>query len=243
MSIISNGKPGAILQPASYRRDTARGWQNSIKWRGPKKDLMSQIGKYNAAFYNVDFSSQTGAVWDLSITGSNSPDGSAEAPINIWESSSNVIQKDIFSNPNLKSLTTQDIIDIRKAVQDAQTGGTIPTTFTGIKLNTFGLMLLGANTWDINQPILRHTQVTSQAWLVKTAYAGVGSIFTDPGAPSAFLIGLPASGDGTANIPGGSNFGWKKEVPTIQTAPFCKYQIVQDWKFGEYSTLLYGGLN
>lgn len=240
--IIINGTNGAILQPDEFSGEPYRGLTQTRRWRGPKgmiQPLMAQLAAAGISFRCV---SQTGAVWEIVATASFTIGGASadEVPTDIWECESTTITTQAINSPAFSALVQADI----DKIQAGLTSGTAPTpALTGDALIAYNLMVKQIP-YVTSSPTLRHTQITSNTFTAQVAYANVGKIFATASldAPSLFRVGLPASGGGASGMPGGSNFGWFKHPPHVQTAAYNKVQVVQHFEFGEWSTKLHGGL-
>lgn len=248
MSIVVNGKNQAIRQPDSFRFDPIRGWQTVIRYRGTKAKVMELVPELATAGCSIDISSNSGAVWELQASSPQALDGSAEVPVNMWESASSIASKDLSDSPEFSGVSETDLGRITKWLQSHGDDGAEPTSpaLTGDALTLLRLKKRGIP-HEVYQPILRHTQIVSARYGTQTAYSNVGRIFSTPtGAPGDFLTALPSSGASTRPAINGSGtgfiFGWKKKPPQVQTAAYNKRQVIQEWEFGEFNVKQFGAL-
>lgn len=240
MSIIVLGLNAAIPQPDAYSFDPNRGASQIAHWSGTKEKILPLMNTLVAANIGFDCYSNSGAKWDLVARSSANLGGEQEAAINLWEVLPNKVERDLLDSPECASLSAAD----RKALAIYIKNGTEPSpALSGTAATVRDLLDIGVRARRSNQPTIRHTQTTSNAYTVKRAYSSVGSIFATAsiGAPSALLMGLPNSGSGRA-LAGGFNFGWMKNPTQCRAAAFNKIEVIQEWEFGEWSVFQYGGL-
>lgn len=244
MSAIVLGKFAAIEQPQGYRYDPVRGDQTTRRWRGPKAKIIELLSQLRGAGATYDCFSNSGAVWEVIASFGQALDGSTEAPIDVWDSFNNRTEKDILDSSISNSISPEDKRRIRNAVSAFASDGSAPSpAFTGAALTVYDLMTNGITSIRVNAQVVRHTQIVSNNYAVKTSNTNNGRIVTTASiaAPSTFLLTLPSSGAGRT-VAGGFNFGWYKNPPQVQTAAYNKVQIIQEWEYGEWSVFEYGAL-
>lgn len=175
-----------------------------------------------------------------------------------WEFFAQHAEKDLLDsaveNPNSVGLLTQNQIEkIRFFIQNPP-DGTItkfPTQADFVLDSTdgglagfaiYGLMFQGVRNFPVEQPMLRRTVTTSNQYAVAYALTNIRKIIstatlvTLESMPTALLFNLPAdvSNDNTRA------YGWYKPFPTIQQVARLKWQIVQEWQYGLWATLIWG---
>lgn len=250
------GKYDAIRQPDGYRYEPTRGHQTTLRWRGPKPKINAIIPDLIAGGYSYDCSSQNGVVWELAAYTAQPPDGiggTEEQPINVWESFPNYIEKDILDSPTADGVSEEDKNVVIAGVASPPKNGAAPkrednTPITGAALSLYRLMRNKVTSLRVNQMVIRHTQIVSSSYVVKTAQTNANRIVSSAsiGVPSSFLITLPDSGASTRPAINGAGtewiLGWYKKRPQVQTAANNKLQISQEWEFGEWNVFMYGTL-
>jgi hypothetical protein len=117
-------------------------------------------------------------------------------------------------------------------------------------LSVYQLMVQGVRSHPVDQPILRRTIVTSQRYAVAMALTNLRKIISTTSllsleqVPNDSLFYDPGSGqlllpqDVSANT--ALAYGWYKTFPTVQQIALLKWQVVQEWQYGLWATLVWG---
>ncbi len=103
-------------------------------------------------------------------------------------------------------------------------------------------MKKGVRSAAVEIPTIRHTQTVSSLWPIKAGQTNVNAIYSTTtlieveAIPTAVLFEFP---EGTSNKPGLA-FGWRKKSPTVRVAPWKRYQIQQEFIYGQWPIIVYG---
>jgi hypothetical protein len=106
----------------------------------------------------------------------------------------------------------------------------------------YNLMKDGVRSFPVDVPTLRHTQTVSNRWAIKVSLTNVrkiistGSLISLEAIPSAILFNLPND----ASTFSDKKYGWRKKFPNVQQVANLKFQLVQEWQYGLWPTVLFG---
>jgi hypothetical protein len=113
----------------------------------------------------------------------------------------------------------------------------------------YNLMMRGVTSHPVEQPILRRTMITSQHYAVALALVNVRKIISTASLISLENISSESlfynPGNGQLLLPNDVStypnlaYGWYKGFPTVQEIALLKYSIVQEWKYGLWTTLVW----
>ena len=109
-------------------------------------------------------------------------------------------------------------------------------------LEVYQLMLAGVRSYPIEQPVIRHTITTSNRYSINRSLANVRAILSTQSLlafnniPNALLFNIP---NDVSNNPSFA-YGWRQLFPTAQQVALLKWQIVQEWQYGLWATLIWG---
>lgn len=184
-----------------------------------------------------------------------------------WELFAQPVDKDLLAarieNVNsIAQLSPAQVATIRFYLQNPPSGAPnaenpYPTaddfetdgeTNGALALQVLILMMQGVSSFPVEAPQLRRTETTSSQYAVISSLTSVGKIITTgslqsiENAPQLFY-NLPEDTwvEPNPNFTSiGFAFGWRKRYPTIQQVALLKWNIVQEWDYGYWATLLYG---
>lgn len=204
-----------------------------------------------------------GPMWKLEATIPAVDSGSGpvvDDPIDQWELFANKFEKDILSAnttlvaalSNAKINYLRDVLDgkVETASLDCSTTATTPPAILGDSsaISLYKLICSGGKSYDINVPTIRHTKTASQQYEFDSAVTNAGYIFTTEALKAAETIPLGISN----NMPPspGTNpltrtdavqvlYGWKKHYPQITISAYNKAQIIVEYEYGAWATLMY----
>jgi hypothetical protein len=245
------GTPGAIEQTPEYTGGPYEPVMIRRRWRGPKaalKDLIKQV---------------SGWQWSLTGSGPNQeleahipqlPTGNpdSEVPTDIWQLLPGEIEKDILE-ANIavsNALTIADKEKLRNAIKDnvhvSATSFTAGAQSAGVE-ELQELMFEGVKSIETSLPVLQLTRITSSSYTVLFSQEhcdtilSTATLYNDEAVPTNFLIAFDvAPYNVTASVRSRLHYGWFKKRPTLTTMSGGRVQIVQNFKFGLWPTLLYG---
>lgn len=180
-----------------------------------------------------------------------------------WEFFAQRVEKDLLSarveNPtSIALLSSNQVQEIRQLLLDPPDGTLKPfpiatdfqksgETNGALALSIYALMQQGVTAFPVEQPILRRTWTTSNQYGTQYALINTGRILSSAtlaateNLPGALLFNIPNFSwiDPNPNAPSLA-YGWYKRFPTIQQVALLKWNIVQEWEYGLWATLLWG---
>jgi len=260
MSNVLLGLDSAAVElPPRYIFDTSRGWTTIRTFKGTPAQVAALEANYAASGWNTDVTG--GAVWTLTATTADddrSP-GIGEEPIDLWELSANVVEKDILSSncAVVKAFTTaittylRDVLDGKvdisgkTCVSEATTPAAIYGNANAIQV--FLCIAHGLKSERVSAPTLRHTRTAARDYEFASATTGVNELYSKTALGLAETIPLGIFNNMTAP-PAVNPFtrtdgvivfaGWKKQFPHIQASASGKSQIVTEWEYNEWATII-----
>lgn len=178
-------------------------------------------------------------------SGSGSNISDPNTPLNdIWELQPNLVEKDLLDTDvsTINALTSAE----KKAITDAVSKEG-DTTLTGTSLTLYKLLVAGVKTRRVYAPTLRHTRLVRKDYSITDSLRNVGNILTTAQlyslekVPKILLFGLPSGTTPTRADGLSLGYGWYKKPPTITQVSGGKWQLVQEWEYGLWSTDIYTG--
>ena len=246
--------------PVRYTYDPTRGPGTVRTFKGTQ----AQIEALEVAFQNNKWATdvQQGPVWTLTATLSyDYRDGEGgETPVNNWELFANVVEKDILASDisavtglsSARKMYLRDVLDGRVEVKDldCSTEAKTPAAIYGDtnSVALFKAICAGLKSKRVNVPTLRHTETASRDYQFSSALTGVDEVYSTSALgnvetiPSWIYWNMPPAPttNPTTRTDGVVVFkGWHKHYPQLAISAFSKSQIVVEWEYGEWSTILY----
>jgi len=161
---------------------------------------------------------------------------------NIWELQPNMVEKDVLdADISINDLTVAQKDAIKLAISSNAVG-----SLSGNSLKFYKLLRAGVSSIRVFEPVLRHSLTVRSDYSVAVSLSNVGRIFTTSqlssfeGVPSILLFNLP-SGSTYRTDALSVGYGWLKKYPSVTQISGGKWQIVQEWEYGCWSTDLYTG--
>lgn len=254
------GLRGAFLQPATWGRNEL-GNYTIWSFEGTKLEVYAVAAAYAQTLglaYEVKesfgkFRLEIHFPWSM-----NGIDPRTDLVSN-WEFFAQHAEKDLLesaveNSSTIGQLSIQQIATIRYFRDNPPDGKNItlptPTNFqtagessasATIALNVLTLMLQGVRNYPVEVPSLRRTIVTSLQYALSYALLNVRQIISTSSlvrlenVPSNLLFNLPFEASSNPALV----YGWYKSFPTIQQVALLKWQIVQEWQYGLWSTLIW----
>lgn len=240
------GTPGAIEQPRKWSGGPFKVDSLVRAWRGPKEAIYALLAQIKT----------TGFDWTLEEQGPNAtlttsaPSIDApEVPVDTWELLPSAVEKDLLEAdvPIVNRLDGDEVDNVRRFVEERSIpgGGVLGDDVTTL----YRLMIKGMRSVRIFAPTLRRTRTVTSQYAVVQSNANVGrllatgSLIATEAVPASFLISLnsfpftatdPHPSDGVA-----LSYGWFKDPPSLQVAANARLQIIQEWHFGLWPTVIY----
>ena len=113
------------------------------------------------------------------------------------------------------------------------------------------LVLRGQSSFPVFAPVLRWTQTVTSQYAIQASLLNARNIistatmYTLESIPSGLLFSLPNDSNPPTQFiqtPGDLVYGWFKDFPTIRQIARLKWNIVQEWQYGLWPTVIYGDL-
>ncbi len=233
-------------QQASRRRWVKGiGWTTVEIWEGPTEDGV--FGRAQelilAGYTEVEFFQVRHGVWR--VEGSTPTEGQGvpgEDPIDEWTLDSFAELRPVQDNPYFSTLSAANILAIESAVNDGEGMpdlGSSPLNVTGLKL--YNLLAKGTKTYYAEQPILRHVMTFATFDDVSFSMANTLKYHTQASLPSGIASAVQVA---INSIPygvaiSGMAQGWMKMPTVVRQNIFTRAEIVEEWRFGYWETILY----
>lgn len=165
----------------------------------------------------------------------------------IWERDIRVTEKDLLESNNTL-VATASMTELHKAtiliglkddVQPAATG------LTGNPLKVYTLMFNKVKTVLVYQPVIRRTKICANSYATAESDTNMGKVLSASqmssleGAPGGLLYALPSSGTSSIRTDFAINVGYLKMPCRVQQQGDGRWQITQEWDYGEWAADLY----
>lgn len=256
-SIIA-GLNGPTDQGIQFTWNNREGYKAGGSIKGPSAAMKAYPAALVAAGIAHSVSESGGIITIQIQSGGTVEVGQSEAPIDSWQLVNNIALKDIYESPNalvIEAAKAGSLGAIRDDVTRYNTN-LPPNTFvydTGtaaLKNQLFYQLVRGVTHFQVNQPVLRHTQT------VGDRYNGNGVNLTNPLAVyttdqllvecANFPFPLPAVYRNIINaIPTKSAtdylFGWVKQLSSVTTTANYKSEVNTEFTLDLWTTFLYSG--
>lgn len=248
------GRAGAIEQGKEYSGGPGVPTKTIRTWKGPKEAVRNMVDQVLGFVWTLR---EDGPSATLTVEEPNLPGGTGSTSAVLddsWELLPGEIEKDILESDlvGIAALTDAEKRVIRHAIETSATSLPTSPTLSSFAQKVYALMLTGVRARVQFAPRLRHTQTVSTLYTVKAGVTNTGRILSSTylvsteGLPSGFLIALNAPPFTNTSVWTNPDleiqFGWLKYYPTLNSSAGGRLQIVQEWAFGLWSTLLYGAV-
>ena len=239
---VINGTSAAFEQPLRYGFGES-GLYVVRTWQGTRAAI--EAVRDSSAMFGAVYEVKQGIGVDTLEARYAAPTsgGGGEAPVDSWEFHASVVEKDFLEADlaTLNSLTAADRTQLlHLIVNPPATPAEVPA-WDGLGADLYGYVQNGLRSVRVNAPTLRHTQTVSSFWTVKAALTHVGKILSTgtlasfESIPGEVLFNLPTDVSKRTNMA----YGWYKFHPTVRVAAGQKMQIVLEYEYGLWATLLY----
>jgi len=259
----------AFPQPASWGRGESGYFWNYI-YKGTKAEVDALIPTLSnlVSFEKTDL---LGGLAELKVRTSapvGGTGGSSGSPIeDIWEYEGNDAEKDLLTAdyPNTGTLAQlsksdkellKNILDDPGAIghadtqlfSNADTGHYyVPTNFD-LTYSYYLLMKAGVSSFPVRSPVIRHTQIVSNAYTIQASFTNMGRIISTASlgalesVPSTLLFAIPPEPTVSQFIEtaGDLKYGWRKADPVVRRQTLTKWQVAQAWQFGLWAVKIHG---
>jgi hypothetical protein len=247
------GNRGAFPQPNRWGRNETGNW-SEVSYEGTKPEIFLLAAAYGATEGIAYEVTEQFGKWRLDVRlpwSVNGIDPKTDRVDN-WEFFAQHAEKDLLEseveNPTkIGTLTPDQVRSIRHFLDNPGEDPTQPSATEGVSplagnaLDVYQLMLKGVKNFPVEVPTLRHTITTSNQYAVPYALTNVRRIISSStlisaeSIPSAVLFTLPFEVSADSRFA----YGWYKQFPTIQQIALLKWQIVQEYQYGLWATLIW----
>ena len=236
------GNPGLVFRGYRIHRDSTGGRQVFAVYSGPQAAIISASFLLDSSNtpYNID---GIGPRWELEhrltdVFGETPP----EATTRVERLRYNKISKSLINHPFMAGLSVEakDTI-LRMADHSIEEDLDGMTGLTAEERAIAELLVKGEDHFQLWQPtvIVTETSIYNHPWTI--GFANMGRVFTtaqmrsDAALISAWQSNLPQDGPD----PSGYQFGWVKSSPEIETAAPDRSQLVVEYEYGLWNSILY----
>jgi hypothetical protein len=255
----------ATQHPVRHTWDRTRGAQTIRSYSGTQDQIRALELQFQFAGWSTDV--KQGPVWSLDATWGlddrSGSSGGGEEPVDTWELFANATEKDLFQTnlpgivnmPNIDKHFCRSVMDGKIDVTHWDYSDTAHTpvwlgdsTQQGLADQIFRGLCSGMKSRRVNVPTLRHTKTASRGYEFTAALSGVDEIFSSTALALAEtlpvpiyrnMIDPPASNPATRTDGIIVCYGWHKHYPQIQISAMAKSQIIVEWEYGEWATVMY----
>lgn len=258
MANIIVGDQGPIQQGITYTRNVNGAATQKQVWKVTDSadvgTLVSALiaGGYS---YSVQYDGQICTVegtLDYGSSGGGGVTPTTTPYTTLWERDIRVTEKDLLESNNTL-VASASFSELEKATCEIGLRDNVQPSSTGLTGNAFKVYKLLWNKVKsvmVYQPIIRRTKLCSNSYAVAESDTNMGKILSAAqmssleGAPGGLLFNLPA----TESSPGsGISYrgdisiivGYLKMPARVQQQGDGKWQITQEWDYGEWSSYLY----
>jgi len=252
MANVVIGNQTYVEQPQERTWDKVRGSATTRRFKGDLASLQTLKNAFDTAGWATRII-EGGPASELECTIAQDVSGGnpiQEQPVNVWELTANVAEKDLLQAPTTVLDAVIADADDTKRLRDLQKGNLRFEALTSADFNLAAswriakLIEQGVQAVQVYQPILRHTQSVGNYYVVPWSLRNVGLILST----SVLLRDEPVPASLANNIPASTTvnrdsvyyvYGWLKTHPTINYSPYQRIQIVQEWQWGLWASDIY----
>lgn len=172
----------------------------------------------------------------------------------IWEFLPNESTRDIYQHPiwftggRTQEAATEAVAKVKDEVSKKEADAGHTMDLTGNDLSMARLILQDVTGTIDYAPLIQKTLVVGYAYAQSVAFTNVRKVIPHSvireteDIPNDFRI--PYDGDiGLPDEVDGLTIGWFKGMPSTRRLDGFKYEIVQQWRFGQWANLLYDVLS
>lgn len=256
--------PAAWLQAGYKYGVNDSGPFQSFSYRGTRAEVAALGPQFNVEGWTWAVTHEAAGLATLEAQAGfgGGPGYVDEEPENIWELDPNEVEKPLleadFPFGSIGTITPENKAIIADALKRPDEFATSSPAFTGANIggaNSLYLLLRAeVQSFPVEASVIRHTQVVSNRYTVKTSYNNCNRIISTAamtsveGVPSDLLYNLPSEPSPTQYIetpasPGIANdlqYGWRKIRPAVTRMSRFKWRITQNYQFGLWAIKLYG---
>jgi hypothetical protein len=225
------------------------GWRYFGTYCGSQDQCNIVFEQLRALGYNVTVrptdSPLTVVEWETAYTS-----GVAEVPIAIWELLPARGERKLSMTRKFRALPQVEKDKLMPFIDNRATADDLPFEDDDPDAAQFyRAVMRGVEARAVHQPVLRMTQTVSSVWRVRLAITNFDRI--ESGLQLAQYEGLPVDlafnlpndvADNAARVGNDVNevlWGWLKCFPTCTRTGFGRYNLTQDWEYGEWAMCAY----
>lgn len=260
MTLLGNATSLANLteQPRDISYSPDKGFESTRVWKGPATAVEALTAILRAQGYGYKVRNMPGgalAEVTATITGQADSNGSTPSPADItdtWELAPNSVLKDICEC-DCAAVAALDVTELKEIKAYMKNRPAPEDTPAWTDWDNQGplvtLINAGVESWEVEQPILRHTYNVPRGVNPGFQWANIRKIFTtaqliaNEGVPPDYVFDLAAIGalftnptrtDGVALV-----YGWRKKMPHQSIGANGRREVNIEYHFGLWPTLLY----
>jgi hypothetical protein len=165
----------------------------------------------------------------------------------IWERDIRIHEKDLLASNN-SLVANGSVTEAHKKTILESLGLNVAPAATGLTSNAltvYTLMFNGVKSVLVYQPVIRRSKLCANSYATAESDTNMGKILTSAqmtsleGAPGGLLYSLPASSAPSIRTDLNLMLGYLKMPARVQQQGDGRWQITQEWDYGEWSTYLY----
>jgi hypothetical protein len=251
MTATYTGDPfGPHLQRSEPVFKRGVGWQTRQTWRGTSEAIRAYIPHWtvDAESIELELSGPEGvAVVTYARDAVGNPDQTVHPDAEsetVWELAGNDIAKDLFEHPDFLSLPDAQIYEIKKQIQNFDSGADISlTSISAENQYWFALAIKGTRQFTDNQWVLRRTVTVPRTFQTPVAMTGIGQLWTTAQIQATehvdnqTLFSISTIEEKTG--PGAYLWSWLKKSPTVSRSSSGRFQMVQEWHLDLWNSDIY----
>ena len=235
------GSPYATLVRQETGQDKQSGKFVQSVWEGTEDGINGLEAAVASVCDSYLKSPMGGGKWTITARfGAFTLEGVEETPTSEERLRFNVVQKSIFTNPELTGgLTAYQIQVVRKYVDDRLP---VPesASFLPAQTELYELAMAGVDSYPVYQPVVTVTDTASALYPWTIGFANYGYTYST----AAMIQDAELTSGWAANLPSetssltGFTYGWLKKPPEIVTVAGNKTQLVQEYEYGLWADAL-----
>lgn len=234
----SSGLDAAVLVRESTGYDRQSGKFIEKFWRGTQDQINAVESGLGSIVDSYTKTPEGGAAWNLTARYSAfTEEGTAEVPVREERLRFNIVNKSIYASPQFASMGRQAISEVRKAVSDESP---LPNPHLPLQETLYNVAISGIDSFPVYQPTVVVTDTASASYPWTVGFQNYGFTFDtanmilDAALTSGWKNNLPND----ASALDGFVFGWLKKPPEIVSVAGNKTQLVQEYEYGLWASVV-----
>lgn len=243
-------------QPAEWGFDPDKGYDSARSWKGPAWAVDSITATLQASGYKFRVRNLHGGLAQIDaqisgyVEGETGGGGTVADVVDTWELAPNSVMKPILQADAtiINALDATELAQLTAYIKSPPPEEQTPA-WTTAQLAVLKLIDAGIESWEIEQPILRHTYNIPRGVLYPFTWSNIWKIhttaqlITNEGVPADYVLDLAAIGALFTNPTRGNAvslaYGWRKKMPHQSIGVNGKREVSIEYHFGLWATALY----